>query len=67
MSAGRSLPAIATRGKEFAVARFSHVTADAQLIVSPNGWTARSDAEKAAGAFDARLEPTIILVDRRAS
>lgn len=63
----RALPIIATRGKEFAVARFSHVTADAQLFVTPNGWTARSDAEKAADAIDHRLEPTVILVDRRAS
>lgn len=66
MSAARSLPAIATRGRSFAVARLTHATPDAEIRIAPARWTALAEAEKAARAIDWRLAPTVILVDRQA-
>ena len=63
----RALPAIATRGKEFAVAHFPSAISLAEPVMLPARWTVLAEAAKAAGHIDWRLSPTIVLVDRRPS
>lgn len=64
MSGARSLPAVAGRGKEFALIHFTSVTTGAQLTTLPHRWSVLADAEKVARSIDARLDPTVILVDK---
>lgn len=66
MSAGRSLPPVAPRGKAFAVARCATPLDPAVTVLDPT-WTLLEQASRAAAGIDWRLSPTIVLVDRRPS
>lgn len=62
-----TLPAVATRGREFAIARLSHVVGnDVKIIIGRPIGTVLADAERAAAAIDWRLQPYVILLDRAA-
>lgn len=55
---------IAPRGKVFKLVRMNHVAGGKVLpVLMPGRWLTRSDAESAATKVDARLQPTVILVD----
>lgn len=59
-----ALPAIATRGRQFAVARLTRVDARAEVVVGRPIGTLLAEAQRAAAAIDWRLQPTVILVER---
>jgi GMP synthase PP-ATPase subunit len=55
---------IAPRGKVFAVVRMNHVVGDKVLpVIVKSGMLTRAEADSVASAVDARLSPTVILID----
>lgn len=62
-----ALPAIATRGRQFAIARLTRVDALAAVVVGRPIGMVLEDAAKVARAIDWRLQPTVILVEKGAS
>lgn len=59
----KPLPAIAPRGKEFAVARVNQVVGPKSVVVLQRRWSVLADASKACDALDQRLSPVVILVE----
>lgn len=59
-------PDAAPRGKQFAIARLSHVAPAPRLLVLPVRFDRRSQADQAVAHIDARLTPLVVIVDREA-
>jgi hypothetical protein len=58
-----ALPAIAPRGKHFAVISMSHVAGGIpHMVVSSRLHTALSDAQAEAARIDWRLSPSVVIV-----
>lgn len=57
-------PTLAPRGKWFAVSRFSHVAGGPVppcLVIEPQRFNARTEAEGRASRVDRRLDPRVML------